>query len=73
MVLEGQGKGWEWLGWWLLEKASKDWDLEGSGLGSKLPLRSALVPLRVLEGDRRGSEKAARKPKIRKNLEKLDA
>ena len=54
------------------EKASKEWVLEGSGLGQKLLFRGALVPLRVLEEVQMGPEKAVRDRETRKNLEKLD-
>lgn len=44
-----------------------------SGLGFKLQIRGVLVPLGVLEGVRRGPEKAVRHPESPKDLEKLDA
>ena len=72
VVLEGQGKDWEWLGWWLAGKASKEWLLEGSGLGPKLQFGGALVHVRVMERLWRSPEKAVRDPETPKNLEKPD-
>ena len=47
--------------------------LEDSGLGFKLQIRGALVPLLVLEGVRKGPEKAVRDLETPENLEKLDS
>ena len=55
-----------------LQRGSKEWALEASGLGFKLQIRGVLVPLWVLEGVRRGPEKAVRGTETLKNLEKLD-